>query len=104
MLVEELDIAIVDALGNILADLMRTPPLDHVEAGPAVLGLGPRRGAYEEIVLELALQSILLHVVGESGWHFPVEAENLNHVNIYPLSFLDPQFGPERGEGIRGKS
>jgi hypothetical protein len=73
VLVEELDIAIVDAPGNVLADLMGASALDHVEAGPAVLGLGARGGADEEVVFELALESIPLDVVGEGGGYFSGE-------------------------------
>lgn len=39
MFVEELDVSIVDALGNLLADLMGSSSLDHVEASPSVFGL-----------------------------------------------------------------
>lgn len=42
MLIEELDIAVVDTLGNLLSDLMRTSPLDHVEPRPSVLRLSTR--------------------------------------------------------------
>ena len=55
MLIKELDIAIVNAFSNLLANLMRAPPLDHIQARPSVLGLGPRRGSNEEVVLELSL-------------------------------------------------
>jgi len=40
VLVEELDVAVVDALCNVLSDLVRAPPLDHVVARPSVLGFG----------------------------------------------------------------
>lgn len=39
MLIEEFNLAIVDALCDFLSDLMRASPLDHVEASPAVLRL-----------------------------------------------------------------
>lgn len=72
MFVEKVDGAIVNALGDGLADLVRTPALDHVQAGPAVLRLGARRGSDEERVAQLALQVVLLDVVGQEGGHFPV--------------------------------
>lgn len=71
MLVEEVDAPLVDALGDGLADLVRAPPLNHVEAGPPVLRLGARRRADEERVAELALEVVLLDVVGEEGGDFP---------------------------------
>lgn len=55
MLVEELDVPDVDALRNLLAHLVRTPPLNHVELRPAVFRLCARRGAHEERVFELPL-------------------------------------------------
>jgi hypothetical protein len=72
MLVEELDVAIVDTLSNLLTNLMRRPALDHVQSCPSVLCLGARRCANEKIVLELALQAVLLDMVGEGSWDFPV--------------------------------
>jgi hypothetical protein len=39
MLIEELDVAVVDTLCNFLANLMRRPALDHVEARPSILSL-----------------------------------------------------------------
>jgi hypothetical protein len=67
MLVEELDVAVVDALGDILADLVRASPLNHVVTRPSVLSLCTRRGAYEKVVLELALETVLLDMVGQCG-------------------------------------
>ena len=67
MLVEELDVAVVDSLCDILADLVRASPLDHVVARPSVLGLGAGRGTNEEVVLELSLQTVLLDMVGQCG-------------------------------------
>lgn len=71
MLVEELDVAIVDALGDVLADLVRRPALDHVQPRPSVLRLGARAGAHHEREFVLALESIGLDVVGEGGGDFP---------------------------------
>lgn len=65
MLVKELDVAVVDSLCDIFADLVGASPLDHVVARPSVLGLGARRGTNEEVVLELALKAILLDMVGQ---------------------------------------
>ena len=39
MFVEEVDVAVIDTLGNFLADLMRRPALDHIETCPSVLSL-----------------------------------------------------------------
>lgn len=70
MLVEELDITIVDALCNFLTYLMRRTALDHVIAGPSVFSFGPRGRAYEEVVLELALEVILFNMVGKGSRDF----------------------------------
>ena len=65
VLVKELDVAVVDSLCDIFADLVGASPLDHVVARPSVLGLGARRGTNEEVVLELALKAVLLDMVGQ---------------------------------------
>jgi hypothetical protein len=67
VLVEELDVAVVDSLCDVLADLVGASPLDHVVARPSVLGLGAGRGTNEEVVLELSLQTVLLDMVGQCG-------------------------------------
>lgn len=72
MLVEEVDAARVDALGNVLADLVRASAVDHVESGPSVLSLGTGRGANEERVLELALEVVLLDIVGHGDRDLPI--------------------------------
>lgn len=72
MLVEKVDASRVDSLGNILADLVRASSVDHVESSPSVLGLGTCRGADEEGVLHLALEVVLLNVVGHGSWDLPV--------------------------------
>lgn len=71
MLIEELDVAIVDTLCDLLADLMRRPPLDHVELRPSVLSLGAGRGTNEQVVLQLSLEVVLLDVIRERGRHLP---------------------------------
>jgi hypothetical protein len=71
MFVEELDPALIDALGNFLADLVRRPPLDHIKSCPSVFRLGSRRRTDEQRVLQLSLQVILLHMIGEGGGYFP---------------------------------
>jgi hypothetical protein len=63
--VEELDVAVVDPLCDILSDLVRASSLDHVVARPSVLGLGAGRGTNEEVVLELTLEAVLLYMVGQ---------------------------------------
>jgi hypothetical protein len=72
MFVEELDVAVVDTLGNLLANLMRRPALDHVEASPSVLSLRARRSADEEVVLQLALEVVLFDMVGHGSGYLPV--------------------------------
>ena len=74
MLIEELDLAIVDALGDLLADLMRAATLDHVETSPAVLRLRAGRSTHEEGVLQLALQVVLLDVVSQGGRDLPTSS------------------------------
>ena len=59
-------------LCNFFTDLMRTPPFDHVQPRPSVLGLGSGRSSYEKRVLELSLQTILLHIIGQGCWDLPV--------------------------------
>lgn len=39
MLVKKLNISGVDSLCNLLSDLVRASTLNHVESGPAILGL-----------------------------------------------------------------
>jgi hypothetical protein len=64
MLVEELDVAIVNAFRNLFTNLMRRPALNHIQARPSVLSLCTRRCANKEVVLELSLEAILLDMVG----------------------------------------
>lgn len=42
MFIEELDLTVVDPLGNLLADLVRASAFDHVQPSPAVLCLRAR--------------------------------------------------------------
>jgi len=72
MLVEELDVAVVDAFCNLLADLMRRPTLNHVQTSPSVLSLSARRGTDKEIILHLSLKVVLFHMVGQGGRDLPV--------------------------------
>ena len=72
MLVEKADASSVDSLGNILADLVRASSVDHVESSPSVLRLGTCRGADKEGVLHLALEVVLLDVVGHGSWDLPI--------------------------------
>lgn len=64
MLVEELDPALVDPLGNSLANLVRTPPLNHIQACPPILRLGSGRSSNEQRVFQLALEAVFLDMVG----------------------------------------
>jgi hypothetical protein len=88
VLVEELDVAVVDALGDLLADLVGTAALDHVEAGPAVLGLGAGGGADEQVVFEFTLEAIPLDVVGEGGGDFSREREMLYQYYFWASAYL----------------
>lgn len=72
MLVEKVDSSRVDSLGDVLADLVRASSVDHVESSPSVLRLGTGRGADEQGVLHLALEVVLLDVVGHSSGNLPV--------------------------------
>jgi hypothetical protein len=67
MLVEELDVPVVDPLGDVLADLVGSPALDHVESRPPVLRLRAAGGADKERILQLSLQVVLLDMVGKRG-------------------------------------
>jgi hypothetical protein len=64
MFVKEFDVAVIDSFRNFFSNLMRAPPLNHVQTSPSVLGFGARRRADEEIVLQLALEPIFLYVIG----------------------------------------
>ena len=69
MLVKELDAALVDSLGDGLSDLMGRPALNHVQLGPTVLSLSAGGGADEKVVLHLALEVVLLDMVGHRDGH-----------------------------------
>lgn len=64
MLIEELDIPIVDSPGNLFPYLMRRPALNHIQTRPSILSLRARRRADKEVVLEFALEVVLLNMVG----------------------------------------
>ena len=68
MLVKELDVSIIDTFSNLLPYLMRTPPLNHIQGRPAILGFSAGRRAHEKRVFKFALQTILLDVVCEHRW------------------------------------
>lgn len=70
MFVEKLDVPVVDALCNLLADLMRAPSLNHVVPRPSILRLSARAGSDKKVVLEFPLQTILLDVFRKRGGHF----------------------------------
>lgn len=90
MLIEELDVAVVDALRNLFSYLMRRPPFDHVQASPSVFSLGTRRSANEEVVFELAFQSVLLDMVGKGCWDlsFALLARSLDHSESRAMIFF----------------
>lgn len=52
---QKIDPALVDTLGDLLANLMRTPPFDHIQPCPSILCLCTRRSTNKEGVLELPL-------------------------------------------------
>lgn len=114
MLVEEVDSTLVDTLGDGLADLMRTSPVDHIKASPSVLGLGAGRGANEEGVLELSLEVVLLDIVGHVGRSLPIARTDsqltitfaiLNSSTGHPpaeeAGYLDPRLRDQRSS-VRG--
>jgi hypothetical protein len=72
MLVKELDGTIIDALGNGLSDLVGTPSLDHVQLGPTVFGFSARGRAYKEAITKLALEVVLLDMIGEERRYLPI--------------------------------
>jgi hypothetical protein len=73
MLVEKVDLALIDTLGDGLADLVRAATVDHVQTRPAVLRLASRRGSHKERVSELALEVVLFDMVRQKRGHFPVK-------------------------------
>ena len=72
VLIEELNLAIIDPLGNFFSDLVRATALNHVQASPSILRLCAGRGTHEEGIFELALQVVLLDVVCECGGNHPM--------------------------------
>lgn len=74
MLIEEVNVAVVNSLGNLLANLVRRTALDHVQVSPARLRVSTSGGTDEEAVLELSLQVVLLDMVGESQRNLPRSA------------------------------
>lgn len=64
MLIEELDVSIVNAPGDLFPYLMRRPALNHIQTRPSVLSFRARRRADKEVVLEFALEVVLLNMVG----------------------------------------
>lgn len=103
MLIEELDVAVVDSLRDLLADLMRRPPLDHVELRPSVLRLGARRGTNEQVVLQLSLEVVLLDVIRQRGRHLPARPGLASCRCIHGLTLSEERrfFGEVQPEGER---
>ena len=73
--ITHLDLAGVDALGNVLTGLVRPTtsvsdrsklkiPRNHTQLGPAILGLGTHGGSSKQ--LELKLRALLLHHISNS--------------------------------------
>ena len=71
MFVEEFDVAIVDTLRDVFADLVGRSSLDHVQSRPTTFGLCARRCSYEEVVLQLTLQIVLFDMIRQSCWYLP---------------------------------
>jgi hypothetical protein len=63
MFIKKLDIPSINSLRNLLPNLVRASPLNHVESGPAVLGLGAGRGSDEQGVFEFALEVVFFDMV-----------------------------------------
>ena len=71
MLIEELDLTVVDSLGDFLSNLVRAATLNHVQASPAVLSVGAGGGTDEQVVLQLSLEVVVLDMVCESDGDLP---------------------------------
>ena len=71
MLIKKVDLPAVQPLGDILSNLMRTPPLNHVQLSTSALRLSTRRGTHEQSVSHLSFEFVLLDVVCQSGRDFP---------------------------------
>ena len=71
VLIKKVDLPSVQPLGNILSNLMRTPPLNHVQLSPSTLRLSTRRGTHEQSISHLSFEFVLLDVVCQSGRDFP---------------------------------
>jgi hypothetical protein len=69
VLVAHADAAFVDAGSDVLAGLVGPAAVDHVIGSPAVFGLGTDGGADEQVELPLALQVVLLNVLGYGDGH-----------------------------------
>lgn len=67
VLVRESDATSIDALFDILADLMGIAAINHVQSGPTVFGFCTSRSADEKVELHLPLQIVFFNVVGESS-------------------------------------
>jgi hypothetical protein len=65
MFIKELDIRLINTPGNLLSNLMRAPPLNHIQFRPTILRLSPGGRAHEKGVFHLSLQAILLYVIRE---------------------------------------
>ena len=66
MLIKKVYPALIDTFGNLFPDLMRTSTLDHVQSCPSILRLGSAGGSHKQRVLELPLEVVLFHMVGQS--------------------------------------
>lgn len=113
MLVEELNPALVDTPRNLLADLVRRPPFDHVQPRPPILGLRTGRCADEERILELSLQVVSLHMIGEDRGYLSVrelsrKQEGPSHETYLgyptPVKPDQPTYAPWGNKSIRSSA
>lgn len=65
MLIEELDVAGVDSLGDFLSNLVRAAALNHVQVRPTALGVCAGGGTDKQVVLQLSLEAVRLDVIGQ---------------------------------------
>jgi hypothetical protein len=50
MFIKELDVTIINPLGNLFSNLMRRPTFNHIESCPSILRLSSRTRADEQVV------------------------------------------------------
>lgn len=88
MLVEELDVAIVDAFRNLLADLVRSTSLNHVEFSPSIFCFSTRGGANKKVVLELALEAVLLDMISHGCGYLSVSSQTIGSSGLTSKTYF----------------